>query len=68
MTDLTAEQKQAKYAASRPKLVEAYPTIEYRVTMRDGTEKIERVIGLSQIAAYYPDAVQVTRTDWGGFY
>lgn len=68
MNDLTPEQKQAKYAASRPKLAPTHQTFEFRVTMRDGTEKIERVIGLSEIAAYYPDAVQVTRTDWGGFY
>lgn len=62
------EEKQRAYQAKRPKLVPDYETVEYRVTMRDGTEKIERAIGLSQIAAYYPDAVQVTRTDWGGFY
>jgi hypothetical protein len=60
------EAKQAAYAAKRPKLAEQYPTIEYRVMFRDGSDRIERVIGMSQIAAYWPDAVQVTRLDWDG--
>ena len=60
-------EKQRAYEAKRATGLKP-EMVEYRVTMRDGTEKIERVIGLSEIAAYYPGAVQVTRTDWGGFY
>ena len=60
--------KQAAYAAKRAKLLPTYPTIEYRITFRDGTEKTERVVGPSQVVALYPDAVQITRTDWGGFW
>ena len=69
MTDLTAEQKQARYAASRPKLgEERYRMEDFRIVFRDGTEKTERAIGFSQIAALYPDAVRLERCDWGGFY
>jgi hypothetical protein len=39
------------------------------VFLPDGSEKIERVIGLSQIAAYWPDAIKIERVDaCGGFY
>jgi len=63
-------EKQAAYEAKRRGSVPptTHATVEYRVTFRDGTEKIERVIGLSEIVAYWPDAVQITRCDWGGFY
>ena len=62
--------KQAAYEAKRRAAtgLAAVPMVEYRIVFRDGTEKVERAIGLSQIAAYYPEAVQVTRCDWGGFY
>lgn len=64
--DLT---KQTAYEAKRRSRVPAtHQTFEYRVILRGGTEKIERVIGLSEIAAYWPDAVQITRLDWGGFF
>jgi hypothetical protein len=68
MTDHDA--KQAAYAANRPKIANPkYPTREYRVTLPDGSEKIERVIGLSQIAAYYPDAIRVELVEEvGGFW
>lgn len=36
-----------------------YPTNLYRVTLPDGTTLEERAIGLSQIAAHYPQAVRV---------
>ena len=64
------EAKQAAYAAKRATVTRAkYPTVEYRVTLPDGSEKIERVIGLSQIAAYWPDAIKVERIDaCGGFW
>jgi hypothetical protein len=44
--------------------------IEYRVFLPDGREVIERVIGLSMVAAYYPDAWKVERVDatTGGFW
>ena len=66
---MTAE-KQAAYEAKRRDVtgLAAVPMVEYRIIFRDGVEKTERAIGLSQIAAYYPDCVQVTRCDWGGFY
>lgn len=64
------EQKQAAYAAKRKHAtrLEQVPMVDYRVQFRDGREVIERVIGLSEVAAYHPDAVQITRCDWGGFY
>jgi hypothetical protein len=62
------ERKQREYEAKRPKLTEQYPTIAYRVFLPDGSEKIERAIGLSQIAAYYPDAVMIQRCDVAGFW
>lgn len=67
---MTDAKKQASYEAKRRAVtgIAAVPTVEFRVVMRDGTEKIERVIGLSQVAAYWPDAVQITRCDWGGFW
>lgn len=67
MTDDLA--KQSAYEVKRRSRVPAtHATVEYRVTFRDGSEKIERVIGLSQIVAHWPHAVQITRCDWGGFY
>jgi hypothetical protein len=64
------EEKQRRYAAKRPKLAEPkYSTREYRVTLPDGSERIERVIGLSQIAAYWPDAIRVELVEAvGGFW
>ena len=50
--------KQAAYEAKRRE-VTGQPAVQkftYRVTLPDGTEVIERVIGLSEIAAYYPQA------------
>ncbi len=45
------------------------PLIEYRIYLPDGREVIERVIGLSMVAAYHPDAIRVERVDaCGGFY
>ena len=53
----------------RQRIIPAHPTIEYRVTLPDGRELTERVIGLSQIAALYPQAVRVERVSaGGGFY
>lgn len=62
--------KQAAYEAKRRHVTraQAAATVEYRVTFRDGREITERVIGLSEIAAYHPDAVRIERMDWGGFY
>jgi len=62
--------KQREYEAKRLKVAGAqYQTVEYRVFLPDGTEKIERAIGLSQIAAYWPDAIKIERVDaCGGFY
>jgi len=58
--------KQAAYAAKRATVTRAqYPTILYRVVLPDDSEKIERVIGLSQIAAYYPDAKRIERLSDG---
>jgi hypothetical protein len=59
--------KQAAYAAKRAQHTQAerYPTILYRVVLPDDSEKIERVIGLSQIAAYYPDAKRIERLNDG---
>ena len=66
------EAKQAAYAAKRAARFSAdakYPTVEYRVFLADGREFIERVIGLSQIAAYWPDAIKIERVDaCGGFW
>lgn len=48
MSELTAEQKQAKYAASRPKLgAERYRMEDFRIVFRDGTEKVERAIAFA---------------------
>ena len=62
--------KQRAYEAKRREVTRlaAVPMVEFRIIFRDGSEKVERAIGLSQIAAYYPDACQITRCDWGGFY
>jgi hypothetical protein len=57
--------KQRAYEAKRPKLVEQYPTIEYRVFMPDGREFIERAIGMSVIVAHYPQAWRVERVSDG---
>jgi len=63
------ERLQAAYAAKRPKLAEQYPTIEFRVFLPGGEEKIERAIGMSVIVAHYPQAWRVERVDMaGGFY
>ena len=66
---MTAD-KQRAYEAKRREVTRmaAVPMVEFRIIFRDGTEKTERVIGFSQVAAYYPEAVQITRCDWGGFY
>lgn len=67
MTDDLA--KQRAYEAKRPKVgAERYPTTEFRVVTRDGRERIERAIGLSQIEAHWPDWVRIERVDWGGFF
>ena len=67
---MTDEEKQANYAAKCARTgISAVPMIDYRVTLPDGAEKIERVIGLSQIAAYWPEAIKIERVDaCGGFY
>jgi len=67
---MSNEEKQAVYAAKRARTgMSAVPMIDYRVTLPDGTEKIERVIGLSQIAAYWPQAIKIERVNaCGGFY
>lgn len=66
---MTADKQRAYEAKRRAATgMASVPMIEYCVTMPDGTEKTERAIGLSQVAAYYPEAVQITRCDWGGFY
>ena len=66
---MTAD-KQRAYEAKRREVtgMAAVPMVEFRIIFRDGTEKTERAIGLSQIAAYYPDCVQVSRCDWSGFW
>jgi hypothetical protein len=68
MTDHIA--KQRAYEAKRLRLADAkYPTIEYRVYLPGGVEKIERAIGLSQVVAHYPEAWRVERVDAaGGFW
>jgi hypothetical protein len=67
MTD--HEAKQRAYEAKRPKLAEQYPTIEFRVFLPGGEERIERAIGMSVIVAHYPQAWRVERVDMsGGFY
>jgi hypothetical protein len=64
--------KQSAYEAKRRAAtgLKAVPMIEYRVFLPDGREVIERVIGLSMVAAYYPDAWKVERVDatTGGFW
>jgi hypothetical protein len=63
------ERKQAAYEAKRPKLTEQYPTIDFRIYLPGGVEKIERAIGMSVIVAHYPQAWRVERVDMsGGFY
>lgn len=42
-------------------------TRAYRVILPDGQDFVERGIGLSQIAAHYPEATMVQRID-GGFW
>ena len=68
MSDAAA--KQAAYAAQRAANTRlgGVPMVSYRVVLPDGTERLERVIGLSQIAAMWPEAVRVTRADFGGFW
>jgi len=67
---MTDEEKQANYAAKRARTgMSAVAMIDYRVTLPDGSEMIERVIGLSQIAAYWPEAIKIERVNaCGGFY
>lgn len=42
-----------------------YATVHYRIIHADGRVTEEHAIGLSQIAAYYPDARAVVRLDVG---
>ena len=63
--------KQDAYAARRAAVTGRtdVPLIEYRIYLPDGREIIERVIGLSMVAAYHPDAIRIERVDaCGGFY
>ena len=62
--------KQAAYAAKRKHAtrLEQVPMLDFRVVLPDGTERHERAIGLSQIAAYWPDAIRVERMDAAGFW
>jgi len=58
---MTPTEKQAAYAARRAAHTGAkpYTTHIYLVTLPDGTQVREQVIGLSQVAAYHPQAVRV---------
>ncbi len=63
--------KQDAYAAKRAAVTGRtdVPLVEYRIYLPDGREVIERVIGLSMVAAYHPDAWKVERVDRaGGFW
>ena len=66
------EARQAVYAAQRRTVTGAttMPLRTYRVTLRDGSQFEERVIGLSQVAAAHPDAVTVewVRDEMGSFW
>jgi hypothetical protein len=46
-----------------PDTAQRYATVLYRIWHVDGRVTAERAIGLSQIAAYYPDALSVVRLD-----
>jgi hypothetical protein len=50
-------EKQRAYEAKRPKLAEAYPTIEYRVWLKDREPFVTRAIGPSQLCAHYSDMI-----------
>lgn len=65
MTD--AATLQAAYAAKRAAHTGARTMglRTYRVVLADGREVVERVIGLSQVAALYPDARVVERIGEG---
>jgi len=70
MTDAEKQAIYAIYQAKRARVgMSTVAMIDYRVTLPDGSEMVERVIGLSQIAAYWPEAIKIERVDaCGGFY
>ena len=53
--------RQARYQAKRQAVTGAtkMDLRTYRVTLPDGSEVVERCIGLSQVAAEHPEAVKV---------
>lgn len=65
---MTPAEKQAAYAAKRPRLTPAVPMVDYRIILRDGAERIERFPDMARAGAAYPEAAQITRCDFGGFY
>ena len=67
---MTDAEKQAIYQAKRAQAgMSTVQTIEYRVILPDGSEKLERAVSLLQIVKNWPQAIRIERVDaCGGWY